>query len=489
MNFQPISGYDVALDAIKAVGLPIRVKEIPEHTKGPAIGLPNEPAKCPMSSKPYYATSQLTKPTSHSSQDRLPESSTTPSASPYPWISSRPPIFDRDGDSGPVSTSDQYQSQSASPVKHIMKPSTSLPPSRSGASQLLTSNADQNYSTNYMSINNLSTNNLSTNAVSSRQKVPVNPMSSSDIFGIQPARAADLTSQELWTSGNSQQPTMNDRSQTHLRPTSAPEAQTTRIVSESLSLSQMLPPPRILPFPERKRPPLKRRSEEEVPSQGATESAEETVPKPKPKPKRKSRARTTVAKTTAISTENPKTPPRILAPKKIAKKPVSATIKKSAQKLPSASAPVKRSKIATKEPRPESLSPFDEETTTVASSPISHTAPRRSKVEIASNQAERIPNELATEPGKLPKGTLFNPGIQPEEFMASLDTWIRKYHNLPAPEAPKTSKDLLAAYAGQSDEERSQSIDNLICECLEDENFGKLVEDIEGAWKRITLGF
>jgi hypothetical protein len=80
--------------------------------------------------------------------------------------------------------------------------------------------------------------------------------------------------------------------------------------------------------------------------------------------------------------------------------------------------------------------------------------------------------------------------MTPAELLDSVDGWIRKFNNLPAvPNQTQTAKGLRAEYAKQSDKARAEAIDNLICECLEDENFIKLAEDVEGAWKRIGLGF
>ncbi|KAI4261712.1 MAG: hypothetical protein L6R42_003092 [Xanthoria sp. 1 TBL-2021] len=85
--------------------------------------------------------------------------------------------------------------------------------------------------------------------------------------------------------------------------------------------------------------------------------------------------------------------------------------------------------------------------------------------------------------------------ITPEEYMSRLDHWVRKYQDLPAPApAPKpipasTGKDELAAFVAQPEAERLAAIDAMICECLEDPNFATLVADVERSWKRIGLGF
>ena len=79
--------------------------------------------------------------------------------------------------------------------------------------------------------------------------------------------------------------------------------------------------------------------------------------------------------------------------------------------------------------------------------------------------------------------------ISPEDYMNRLDEWVRNYQHLPAPEPrPKPNSDL-ADYAAQTEEDRLAILDTMICECLEDQNFVKLVEDVDKSWKRIGLGF
>ena len=79
--------------------------------------------------------------------------------------------------------------------------------------------------------------------------------------------------------------------------------------------------------------------------------------------------------------------------------------------------------------------------------------------------------------------------VSPEDYMNRLDEWVRNYQHLPAPEPrPKPNSDL-ADYAAQPEEDRLAILDTMICECLEDQNFVKLVEDVDKSWKRIGLGF
>jgi len=103
--------------------------------------------------------------------------------------------------------------------------------------------------------------------------------------------------------------------------------------------------------------------------------------------------------------------------------------------------------------------------------------------------ADAQPNDAGQgpTPGTAPPPNPLLAGIRPEDYMTSLDKWIREYHDLPAPQPPVTAKDQLAAWAAQTEEKRSKSIDNMICECLGDDNFIKMVEELERHWKRVGL--
>ena len=81
-----------------------------------------------------------------------------------------------------------------------------------------------------------------------------------------------------------------------------------------------------------------------------------------------------------------------------------------------------------------------------------------------------------------------------EDYLGRLDFLVRRYQNLPTP-APTAAPLLhsatenLAAYAAQSPDDRMTAIDDMICQCLQDENFITLCEDVENSWRRIGLGF
>lgn len=81
--------------------------------------------------------------------------------------------------------------------------------------------------------------------------------------------------------------------------------------------------------------------------------------------------------------------------------------------------------------------------------------------------------------------------ISPEEYMDRLDGWVRKCRAFPTSKPPQTldDREQLAKFSALPDDERLKVIDDMIVQSLDDENFVKLVEDVERCWKRIGLGF
>ena len=120
---------------------------------------------------------------------------------------------------------------------------------------------------------------------------------------------------------------------------------------------------------------------------------------------------------------------------------------------------------------------------------------RQAMAEITSNTSNphpAPPTSAATTPSGASVETRPHPNtaeISPSEFMSSLDSFVREYQHLPAPRAQPTAAEDLAAYAAQPDEVRQAVIKDLILECFGDENFVKLVKDVDAEWRRIGLGF
>ncbi|KAA6413315.1 MAG: hypothetical protein FRX48_03059 [Lasallia pustulata] len=77
-----------------------------------------------------------------------------------------------------------------------------------------------------------------------------------------------------------------------------------------------------------------------------------------------------------------------------------------------------------------------------------------------------------------------------DEYFARIDTFIQKHHNRPLGETyfDNAAADR-AAFAALPDAERLAAIDTQIMECVMDDGFLQLCEDVEKSWKRIALGF
>jgi hypothetical protein len=261
-------------------------------------------------------------------------------------------------------------------------------------------------------------------------------------------------------------------------PSSAPETYSERSEPPAVSLSQMLPPKRVLPFPSKnpKLPP----SDPEVitirPSQATTEILPSIVAAAK---KKKPRPKITKKKT--------------VAPNK-ARGPQTADTSATTQPPGLAETPINPDTIyvpSTPEAAPSSrnvVSPIS------LSSPKGPTDSHLGATSPSSAQPKkRLKVTQTPQTGNNPLRA-FADTVEPAEFMSRLDTWVREYHQtLPCPKPPsppaQTASDTLALYAAQSKEDRMAAIDEMICECLADASFGKLVEDVEDSWKRIGLGF
>lgn len=215
------------------------------------------------------------------------------------------------------------------------------------------------------------------------------------------------------------------------------------------SLSQMLPPRRVLPFPQKKPKPTTPEPEEDSPSPKEAVAAKDS--------------NTLIAK------------PRARRVKKRAK------ITSKVLNLPES---------ADKSPMPKTKARPN------AISPISLSSPKAPQTQITSkinsnktNKSVSTADPSASSP-HIAQPTNRLDSVEPAEFMSRLDTWVRRYHDLPAPK-PREAAGMndLAAYAAQPKEDRLKVLDDMICECLEDENFVTLVTDVEESWRRIGLGF
>ncbi|KAL8905081.1 MAG: hypothetical protein Q9207_002855 [Kuettlingeria erythrocarpa] len=147
---------------------------------------------------------------------------------------------------------------------------------------------------------------------------------------------------------------------------------------------------------------------------------------------------------------------------------------------------------------PESEPELEEQTgsdASVASSPAKKATAKRAMAEASPSKTNtrKKPSAAAEKPPSIHEQfTNDFENVPPEEYMDRLDHWVRKYQDLPTPKPtikPSTDKEQLAAYVAQPEKERLAALDNMICDYLDDENFVKLVEDMDKSWRRIGLGF
>lgn len=275
---------------------------------------------------------------------------------------------------------------------------------------------------------------------------------------------------------------------------SAPEIYSNRSEPPIFSLSQMLPPKRQLPFPSKTvvTPPANSESINPGVSQIKAADLPTTLASAK---KRKPRPKATRTKKAAAPKRN-----RVRAK---AKNRVTPTQSADLVKAPTN---LKRSGVATN--AESNCIPINPETICVPATPeataqFSHiviSPISLSLAQPADKAQDPNPNPQFTQPLKQPPQNppaqpsnhlkVFPHDLEPAEYMARLDTWVRDYHQtLPTPIMPTMASDSLAHYAAQSKEDRMAAVDQMLCECLEDPGFEKLAEDVEDSWKRIGLGF
>lgn len=282
------------------------------------------------------------------------------------------------------------------------------------------------------------------------------------------------------------------------RPVSAPETLSDSQLVDSLPISQLLPPQRVLPFPEK--PPS--RDIDAGPASSEEQSTMKKAGNQVTEPK-KGRASAKPKPSLIVSLPNSSAPTGRRRKATVAKPPSDkvqhssapsrkrTVAQKDVDRAPPSSAPPKIS--STLEALERTVSKIAEGLTPPSSRGGNERCPLSavSDSEVNERQSQPFDRESSRtaqlpQPGQLPK---LLPNIQPAEFLDNLDGWIRKYHDLPVPQAPMTAKEQLAEYAARPDAERAKMIDDMILACIEDENFGKLCDDVERNWKRICLGF
>ncbi|KAI4101752.1 MAG: hypothetical protein L6R37_004779 [Teloschistes peruensis] len=255
-----------------------------------------------------------------------------------------------------------------------------------------------------------------------------------------------------------------------------------------LTLTQLMPPRRELPFPEELYNRNKKQRvdmEEEIVDEaniGQRAAAVKSKGRAKPKPKAKEARPSSKAKPRPGSAQNvPREQPSSLKQVTVPRPEETRTLRSSKGQAASS-------------PPPEQSG--TKQIMVDASPAKMNTRQKSSTAALAAALADKpIDEPLPKNPSLISKDI---ENISPEDYMSRLDHWVRKYHDFPAPApAPKAAaalpssseREQLAAFAAQPEEERLKVLDGMICEYLEDENFVKLVEDVQMTWRRIGLGF
>ena len=303
----------------------------------------------------------------------------------------------------------------------------------------------------------------------------------------------------------------------HVRPMSALEqVQAQRDYTDTLPLSQMLPPERTLPFPKKIHPfGSEEAASQEEKSQEKSATAKNGAKrktgarrKTEPKGKAKPRAQSTIPRKSRATVKTATTPSDRLAPGFPSSRSCAEGETLSSSAPPKARATAKApSPGVSRVPSPEvqAIPPSSEPPAAPSIIARKHSMsdpsvnqPNKRQVQTSiETVTETITEEALTT--TVPKQA---PQVQPpqatdvlvnianRDLLDSIDNLVRKYHDLPAPEPPpRSAEEHLAEYAAQSDDDRAKAIDNMICKYINDENFWKLMDDVEGSWKRIGLGF
>ena len=454
MNFRPASGCDTALDILKPLGLPLRVKQDSEQPRS-------------TEQRPYSSQSIVTASSSRSQESR--------STFKAPCNDLLPPVLPLEAKSSSNLVQDVNSANTFSkPITYVRDPRPHLQTVSSG------NGADCEWTS------------------IKRPSSESAPLGHPDQVIRMPPASRSLLPSPAFSSGL---PSFGSHQG---RPISAPEPQAAYHLSDAVPISQLLPPVRELPFP---RKPTSQNTHgtsglsevllsdlpissqvHQSPSKTrkrATARAKALIPVSKPNssaPKARSK-RTAVAKLGSDQLPQPSNTSEGLT-----------VVELNLDETLSSSAPPRMS--STLEALEHTVPKMSRNFTPPSSRGSTEPSKKRPLTDIDDNETNKRRNQgstIVSTPVIQQQATQsLNPALSnmdPAGLLDSLDGWIRRYHGLQAPQAPITAKDQLAEFASETDEERAKIIDNKICEYLCDENFGKLADDVESRWKRICLGF
>ena len=436
MNFQPASGCDAALSILKPLGLPLRVKQELEQTRPPA-------------QRPYSAQSILTTSPPRSQESKRPVTASCDevlsSVTPLE-VASRPMPFDN-------------QDPFSKPISYIHDPRNQL--------QRATSNNTAAYGYH----------------PAQRQSLPSTSSGCPDQARMMPPTLRTLLPSPGFVNESSYF-TKHDN-----RPVSAPEPNLASCLDDIVPITQMLPPVRELPFPEKPAYQDTHTVPESCNTQSLDSQLNQRSPQPQPKKKRAA-AKPRVKKAALSESTSGKAPPSNAPSNVLSKNPYPN--QNRAEEVFLSSAP---SNIGTLEELENTIPKPSRGVTPPSSRGGTEASKKRPLSAVEDNESNKRQNrvsDIAPLPVTLQAATqAVNPilsNISPAEYVDSLEGWVRIHQDLPVSMSPANAKDQFAEYASKSDEERAKIIDNMICECLQDENFGKFADDVEGHWKRICLG-
>lgn len=461
MNFLPSSGCDVALENLKAAGLPIRDKDL-SQVQG----------QRPRSSQSQPQSQERPVSSSACLVQRLPSSQSQPQSQERP---------------GSLNTSQAVGPQTSRGA---------LPNTLQPLSQECNNHRNVGYTSMALSTRPVDVNIRPASAPGGvnqdefSRPISASSRSTLDSFGSTTTASAVSTAAELpKKSSLLPSPVFNGTYEPfgsfHVRPMSASEqTPTEREYTHPLPLSQMLPPKRILPFPEKTVQPL--RGDEAALRE---EPSKEISTATKPKVKRQTKRRAQSAR-----------PRRSRAKTEVETNPSDSLI--LTLKLPEHSARVN----APSSSAPSRVPSSDMDTITPSSqppAPLSINSRKRSltdqliiqpnkqtRTETVTNATSEAPTTASEHPlqAQPPQAANSRIDIGSPELLDSIDKLMRRYHDLPAPKLPpQTAKEQLAEFAALNEEDRLKTVDKMILECLQDENFGILMDTLDFAEDRIRV--
>lgn len=480
MNFVPFSGCDVALETLRAAGLPIRDKDLP-HVQGQRL----------QSSDSQPHSQERPGSLNDGPVQRLQSSESQPHSLERPGSLNASQTIRPDSSQSAFPCTSQPLSQEASGFRNVGYGSmtTSAQPSKVN---LRPTSAPGGVNQDEFS-----------RPISASSRSTLDAFASNTTVTGVPAVAQPRAQSGLLPSpvfNGSYEPFGNFQ----VRPMSAPEpTQTRRDDIDAFPPSQMPPPRRVLPFPQKKIHPFRRdeAASQEEPSQekpAATKTQAKRQTKPRAQPARPKTSKTKVGATTLSSDSlAPISPSPTFRDKEKAPSSSEPPKARAKVKVPASSAPTKVPSPELQATTPSSEPPapsiiFRKRSLTDRSVDRPNKRQAQSRTEtVTETMTEAFTTAIPEQPVQAKSSQTTDPliDISSPNLLDSIDNFMRRYHDLPATKPPpKTAQEHLAEFAAQSDEDRAKAIDNQICECIKDENFGRLMEDVEGAWKRIGLG-